>query len=336
MQDFRAMAIFAEVVQHQSMQKTAEKLGLTVSTVSQAISKLEKQCGIKLLNRTTRRIALTNAGEQFYQGCLAMLAGAEQAMKVAEELQDEPSGTVSIATYSTSILTQLKQALYKVQNTYPKLAVTLQLTDTLADLYQQKTDIALRAGIDSLDNPQLIAKKLMDLDIGFFATPELLAKYPTPQTPAEMQNLQWIVPDRAWLPPTDEQHNPTQWRVTHAQTGEEKWFKTNPKIISADSLASYQLMLAHLGVTILAKQEVQADLDAGRLVQLLPEWKLPPVPYYLVMLNRQLPKKVRAVAEMVEGGFYINPNRFQTKSGGKFWKIYHRLHIKLPPVCRCL
>ena len=85
MHDFRAMAIFAEVIKQQSMQQAAKQLGLTTSTVSLAISKLEQQHKIKLLNRTTRRLAATNAGEAFYQACLQMLSGAERAHQVLEQ-----------------------------------------------------------------------------------------------------------------------------------------------------------------------------------------------------------------------------------------------------------
>ncbi|MBH5329046.1 LysR family transcriptional regulator [Eikenella sp. S3360] len=296
MQDFRAMAIFAEVVKQQSMQRTADKLGLTVSTVSLAVSKLEKALDIKLLNRTTRRIGLTEAGEQFYQGCLKMLAGADEAMQAAAAQKDELAGTVRIAVFSAVVNSPVVNAIRALEQDYPKLNIELDFAENLVDLYQGKIDLALRGGAHALDNPQLIAKKLTDIELLPCATPEFLAEQPPVKTPDDLQALPWICA-------LNDQGNPAPLQFTHRKTGEQRWITPNARTRCNNSLAAFHLMTAHLGVNTRVKIEVEQALANGTLVHLLPDWQTAQAPFYLVMLNREQPKKVRVVVERLMGMF---------------------------------
>ena len=186
--DFRAMAIFVEVIKHQSMQQAARQLGLTVSTVSLAISRLEQQHGIRLLHRTTRRLSATSAGEAFYQACLRMLEGAEQAHRVLEQQKHEIEGTLRIATFSSVCGLPLGDSLKALLERYPALNIEWYVDDSFSNLYRQQIDIAIRGGIHALNDPQLIARKLFDAEMVLCATPEYLANRRSEEHTSELQS----------------------------------------------------------------------------------------------------------------------------------------------------
>ena len=206
--DFRAMAIFVEVIKHQSMQQAARQLGLTVSTVSLAISRLEQQHGIRLLHRTTRRLSATSAGEAFYQACLRMLEGAEQAHRVLEQQKHEIEGTLRIATFSSVCGLPLGDSLKALLERYPALNIEWYVDDSFSNLYRQQIDIAIRGGMHALNDPQLIARKLFDAEMVLCATPEYLANRPPIERPQDLYTHQWL------------DYQQPDYRLTHPEHGE--------------------------------------------------------------------------------------------------------------------
>lgn len=284
MHNFRAMAIFAEVIKQQSMQQAAKQLGLTTSTVSLAISKLEQQHKIKLLNRTTRRLAATNAGEAFYQACLQMLSGAERAHQVLEQQKHDIEGTLRIATFSSVCGLPLADSLKTLLAQYPALAIEWYVDDSFSNLYQQRIDIAIRGGMHALNDPQLIARKLFDAEMVLCATPAYLADKPPIITPQDLYAHQWL------------DYQPPDYLFRHAEHGD---IRLTPKLrlLCNNSLLSKELLLNHFGIGVRARAEFGQEFAQGKLVQLLPDWHLAPRPIYLVTLNREQPARVRVALE---------------------------------------
>jgi len=209
------MAIFVEVIKHQSMQQAARQLGLTVSTVSLAISRLEQQHGIRLLHRTTRRLSATSAGEAFYQACLRMLEGAEQAHRVLEQQKHEIEGTLRIATFSSVCGLPLGDSLKALLERYPALNIEWYVDDSFSNLYRQQIDIAIRGGMHALNDPQLIARKLFDAEMVLCATPEYLANRPPIERPQDLYAHQWLdhQPTRQRLRPPRQRQDPLAPRL---------------------------------------------------------------------------------------------------------------------------
>ena len=282
--DFRAMAIFVEVIKHQSMQQAARQLGLTVSTVSLAISRLEQQHGIRLLHRTTRRLSATSAGEAFYQACLRMLEGAEQAHRVLEQQKHEIEGTLRIATFSSVCGLPLGDSLKALLERYPALNIEWYVDDSFSNLYRQQIDIAIRGGMHALNDPQLIARKLFDAEMVLCATPEYLANRPPIERPQDLYTHQWL------------DYQPTSYRLSHPEHGEIQ-LAPRLRMLCNNSLLSKELLLNHFGIGVRARAEFREEFAQGRLVQLLPDWHLESRPIYLVTLNREQPARVRAARE---------------------------------------
>ena len=282
--DFRAMAIFVEVIKHQSMQQAARQLGLTVSTVSLAISRLEQQHGIRVLHRTTRRLSATSAGEAFYQACLRMLEGAEQAHRVLEQQKHEIEGTLRIATFSSVCGLPLGDSLKALLERYPALNIEWYVDDSFSNLYRQQIDIAIRGGMHALNDPQLIARKLFDAEMVLCATPEYLANRPPIERPQDLYAHQWL------------DYQPTSYRLSHPEHGEIQ-LAPRLRMLCNNSLLSKELLLNHFGVGVRARAEFGQEFAQGKLVQLLPDWHLESRPIYLVTLNREQPARVRAAME---------------------------------------
>lgn len=286
MHDFRAMAIFVEVIKHQSMQQAARRLGLTVSTVSLAISKLEQQHKIKLLNRTTRRLSTTNAGEAFYLACLKMLDGAEQAYRILEQQKHEIQGTLRIATFSSVCGLPLADSLKALLKQYPALNIEWYVDDNFSNLYNQRIDIAIRGGPHALDDPQLIARKLFDAEMVLCATPEYLAGHAPIEKPQDLYAHQWL------------DYQLSDYRLSHSEHGE---IRLAPKLrmLCNNSLLSKELLLKHFGMGVRARAEFGQEFAQGKLVRILPEWNLDTRPIYLVTLNREQPARVRVAIKLL-------------------------------------
>lgn len=291
MHDFRAMAIFAEVIKHQSMQQAAKALGLTVSTVSLAVSKIEQQHGIKLLNRTTRSLSPTNAGEAFYQACLQMLHGAERAHRILEQQKTEIEGTLRIASFTSVSALPIADSLKNLLAQHPALTVEWHVDDSFSNLYRQQIDIAIRGGAHALNDPQLIARKLLETESVLCASPDYLAAAPAIRTPQDLPAQQWI--DAA----------PAEYVFTHAAQGSVR-IAPKARMLCNNGLLSKELLLKGFGIAVRARAEFDGEFAQGRLIEILPQWTLPKIPIYLVTLNREQPARVRAAVEALGAALY--------------------------------
>ncbi len=140
------MAVFATVVESGSMRRAARELGLTPSAVSQQIRQLEKETGVTLLRRTTRRLALTDAGQAFHEGCAAMLEAARSAHGRLAELHDEVVGELAVSAPVGFAATHLSRAMQPLLAAHPHLTLRLAVTDDYLDLARERIDVAVTIG----------------------------------------------------------------------------------------------------------------------------------------------------------------------------------------------
>lgn len=287
MNDFKAMSVFVTVIEQGSMQAAADKLAMTPSAVTQSIQKLEQQLKIKLLNRTTRKLSLTEAGEAFYLHASQMQKSAEEAVKSVELLRSSPTGTLRISCPSGLTRSPLIQALKQILEHHPDFNLELSFKDEAADLVDERIDIALRVGTRSLDDA-MIARHLYDVKLAIVAHKDYLARHFIPQTPEEIYQLDWIHFTSL---------NPEYLQLS-CSSGKAN-IKPNYRIRTNTLLASQDLTLQGMGISIQPMIEIEKELANGTLVQLLPEWELPKNPMYLVTLQRIQSEKARIAAEVI-------------------------------------
>ncbi|WP_374555829.1 LysR family transcriptional regulator [Aquitalea pelogenes] len=292
------MAVFATVVEQGSMVAAARALGMTPSAVSQHISKLESEHGVSLLHRTTRSLTLTEAGSLFYQGCADMLAAARLAEQRLNEMRDAPVGELRLSAPTGFAGPMLTEALAPLLAAHPRLSLKLFFHDEMIDLVQHRIDLALRAG--DLKDSSLVARHLADWESVLCAAPSYLARHPAITTPQQLEQHQWVMLDH------ERSHT---WLIMENAAGEVERPMVERRVSSNNILAARQFVLAGMGLSIQPEPEVRQELADGRLLRVLPQWRLPALGIFVVTPRRDAqPAKVRYAIEALR-------QRMQQKPG---------------------
>jgi len=190
--DLNQMIIFAKVVEHRSFTKAGKALGLEKSSISQKIAQLEERVGVRLLNRTTRSVTLTEAGQGYYHYCSQIVEKAEEAEAFAESLKADPQGTLRITTAHNGAPELLESLISPYLERYPEMKVEIAITDEIMDLVKGRFDIAFRGSIENLPDSSLIAKLVYSTPFRFFASPDFIARHGEPKTLDELQQFDII------------------------------------------------------------------------------------------------------------------------------------------------
>jgi DNA-binding transcriptional LysR family regulator len=287
MYDYKAIAVFVSVVECGSMQAAAEKLAMTPSAVTQTIQKLESSLKFKLLNRTTRRLYLTDLGEIFYQHVQHLPKSVENALKSVDNVRSQPIGELNIACPSGFIGSSLFESFRQVLDECPEFRLNLFFEDNLQDLADQKIDIALRSGTSGLSD-EMIARHLFDVEWAIVANPSYFAQRQIPNTLTELAQLDWIAFSAKRLP-----------QLTFSNDSEQMSIEPNYRITANSLNVSRSLTLSGLGIAIQPVVDVYHEIEQGNLMVLQREWKLPSTPFYLVTLQRIQSEKVRIGCELL-------------------------------------
>lgn len=292
MDEFKRMAVFAEVVAAGSLTAAARQLGMTPSAVSQHMRQLEQTLGLALLHRSTRRLTLTEAGERYHAGCAAMVAAARQAGQSLARLRDEPEGELRLAA-PIGFGSLLATALAPLRN-YPKLTLNLLLDDTVIDLIEERVDLALRVGEQPDSN--LVARKLGSMKRQLCASPAYLAERGWPATPADLlhHDLLGSRPKNASF-------------ATLELTGPDgtvQSLRFEARVLASQVTAMHALCVQGWGIGLAVSEEDRRALADGRLLPVLPGWTQTDVPVYAVTVRRgEQPAKVRHALELLAGWF---------------------------------
>jgi DNA-binding transcriptional LysR family regulator len=172
------MMLFAAVVREESFTRAARQLGITKQTISERISKLEERLGVRLLERTTRRLRVTGAGATYYERCSAIAAQIEEANSEVQQRQAEPVGLLRVSSPRLYGRRYLTPVISKYLDRYPQAQVELVLADRRVHLIEEGLDVGIHIG--PLDDSSLVARKLGESPVHFVASPGFLAKYGTP------------------------------------------------------------------------------------------------------------------------------------------------------------
>ena len=293
MQDIKPLLVFAAVLEHGSMNAAAAALGMTPSAVSQHVSRLEAQHGVKLLHRSTRRLTPTDAGQALAQYCLRLRHTLADTLQALDNLKTEAAGDLNIALPSgMAHAPPFQAALQQLQQHYPAIRPQLYFSDILADLKQGDIDIALRGGNHALDAPDLVARPLATWHWQIVAAPAYLAARPPINTPHQLAEQQWL----HYLP-------------IHAilLRGEERQVLEIERSMLCNQLAAVStLTQAGLGLSMQLSGETAALIAHGRLCVVLPDWTLPSVRIYAVTPHRVQSAKTEAALGILQRCFAVD------------------------------
>ena len=282
------MNIFVAVVEEGSFTSAAKRLGKTKALLSTQVSHLEQKLSVKLLQRTTRSIQITESGQAYYHEAKRILADIDNLEASVLAQTQQLSGTLRISapiTYGEEILMPL---ISETVITHPLLNIELKLTDRHVDLIHEGYDLALRIG--HLQDSNLIARQLNNSHIVMCAAPEFLAQHPLPKTPEDLQHLPCII---------DENYaSKENWQFCKRQATTPMTAVTTRKVNSAVVVnnARAACLLAVHGTGIAAMPDFIASryLKSGKLAHVLPEYTLGLLPIHVVYPSREfLPNKVR-------------------------------------------
>ena len=265
MLDLNAMMLFARVVEHGGFTKAARALGLQTSLVSRAVSGLEADLGVRLLNRTTRRMSVTDVGRTFYEHCAALATEAEAARDSIEKIRSTPRGTIRVSCPGPMLQAGIDRVMADFVRDWPEVRLHVMATGRRINLVEEGVDVALRVRPlpleDSGDTVRPLARTFQRL----VAHRRLMAGRKTPMHPDELDGL-----------PTVDMSGPVErhvWTMTSAG-GEVASFGHRPRLVTDDFGTLRLAVLDGTGIARLPSFVVQADIEAGRLVTLLPEWHM--------------------------------------------------------------
>lgn len=296
MHDINDMLIFAHVVKAKSFSGAALRLNVSKSRISKSVSRLESVLGVRLLQRSTRRLSLTEVGEAYFEHCDRILDELSLADDTINRLHLEPRGTLKISSSVAFGTLHVAPALPGFMAQYPDLAVDLTISDRFVDLVEEGYDLALR--ITAEPELNLVARKLAPVRRKICASPAYLASRGTPQTPRDL-----------------ERHNCLDY--TYMSTGGH-WRLSGPDgdiavpvsgtLRMNDDEALSQAVLGGVGLALLPTFIVGKELQAGKLLEVLPGYV--PVERFLYAVhlpNRHLPLKTRVFIEYLLELFGAEP-----------------------------
>ena len=269
--DFEAMAIFAKVVELRSFAATAADLGLSTATVSKAVSRLEERLGARLFNRTSRRIALTDAGRTLALRASQLLADGELAESEALAQSAVPRGLVRLAVPMTFGTKTLAPLLPEFLAAYPEVSIDLSLSDATIDLIGEGFDAAIR--IATLPDSSLLARRLCDMPRHVVASPAYLARYGRPTHPMHLADHPCL--GYTYL------STPGIWHFSNA-AGETASVRPAGPLRANNGEAVLPALLAGLGIADLPEFICSEALASGELEAVLTDWSQSPSGVYLV------------------------------------------------------
>jgi DNA-binding transcriptional LysR family regulator len=285
MNQMLAMRVFRCIVESQGFSAAAERLDTTHSSVSRHLQQLESALGVRLINRNTRRMSLTAAGERYYTACVDILERVDAASRAATLEKERPSGLLRISAPLVVGTLELAHWLPDFQARYPEIQVDLSCSDPLVDLVADGFDVALRI-CGPLADSSLVARLLSVSPLVLVAAPAYAFERGLPHNVAELNEHQLLTYASA-----------TQWSLVSAAGGSTT-LDCQSSFHTDTITALHACALAGRGIAAFTLATVQDDLLSGRLVRILPEYTLGTRHYYALYPHaRNLPAKVRAFVD---------------------------------------
>lgn len=265
--DLNDMLYFAEVVDRGGFAAAGRALNLPKSRLSRRVADLEARLGVRLLQRTTRKLSLTQAGEVYHRHCVAMREQAEAADEAVAQVRTEPRGTVRVTCPVTLAQTTIGPLLPRFMAEHPQVRIEMQVGNRVVDLVQEGVDVALRVRTSLDDSGSLVIKHLGPTRSILVASPQLLQRFGHPQAPEDLRHLPTVAMTAG--------DGRASWRLLgpHAQEFE---LQHRPVYTADDLLTLKFAVLQGTGMCVLPDYMCGEEMRARALVPVLPGWA-PPV-----------------------------------------------------------
>jgi DNA-binding transcriptional LysR family regulator len=297
MQNLTDIAIFVKVVELASFTAAAEALGMSQPVVSKAVTRLEEKLGARLLNRTTRRLSLTEAGSELYGRSVRALAEIENAELEVARFQTEPRGLLRVSAPMSFSILHLGPAVQAFLTRFPGVTLELSLDDRQVDLVEEGFDVAVRIG--RLQDSNLIARKIAPCRQVLCASPAYLAQRGEPERPEDLLEHSCILYSLLSAP--------REWRLAGPE-GELHTVPINGSIQSNNGLVNRAAALAGGGIVLLPTFYLGEQLRSGALKPVLCKFKPQELAVYAVYPERRnLMPKVRAFVDFLATTFGPEP-----------------------------
>jgi DNA-binding transcriptional LysR family regulator len=282
--------VFYLTARHGSFTQAANVLDITSSMVSQHVAKLEDELGAKLLNRTTRRLSLTLAGEQLFNTCRDVFDRLDQGLSEIHQIQSEPAGHVVVNAQTDFGEKYIIPLSYKFMQIYPKITVDIQLDDEVRDLQQNQIDVSFTLG--KLRDSNYRAIKLGDFETILCASSGYLKKHTQPNVLSDLHNHHYVLMSAI--------NNPRKWAFRGPGNTTEK-ITLSGGIMTNSSQGLQAFVKAGAGIAILPEIFIRDSLRSGDLKRVLPQHCLPAQGIYAVYSDRQrLPFCVRTFIDFIK------------------------------------
>lgn len=294
MNELKQLALFAEVVRAGSLSAAARALGISTSAVSQQLRALEQAHGVTLLHRSTRKLALTDAGQRLATHCRALVEAAGRAREQLELARDALEGELRVSA-PVGFARHVAPALAPLLAQHPALQLRLQVDDAMIDLIDARIDLALRAG--RLPDSGWVAQRVAEIGFVLCGAPGYLARRGLPQQPADLARHDWIAV-------LHEEGQPLVVPLRDA-AGQAVPVRLAPRITSNNQFSVHQLCASGLGLAMCVRGDIEDELRAGRLVPVLAGWRIPAIPLWAVTPQRDgQPAKVRHAIEALRSALH--------------------------------
>jgi len=275
--DLNQLRHFALVVQHGGFSAAEREAHIPKAKLSRHVMELEDQVGVRLLQRSTRRLALTEAGRIFYEHCAAMVEQASAGLQALEQLRSEPVGTVRVSC--PNMMAHLHaQTVADFMRMYPKVRIELVCTDRVPDLIEDRIDIALHVRELERQYPDLIARRIRASRFLLVASPRYLASRSVPEQPAELTEHDTI----GELALGREQN----WGLSTSD-GRTATVSVQPRLLVGDYMVLHLAARGGAGVALLPLRAVWSDLAEGTLQRVAKEWATAEFQIHIAYLSRR-------------------------------------------------
>ncbi|MEH6447062.1 MAG: LysR family transcriptional regulator [Oleispira sp.] len=292
MDQLHLMTVFIAVAEEQGFAPAARRLNMSPPAVTRAIAALEDKLGIKLLTRTTRYVRITEAGARYLEDTRRILAAVEQANEAAIGINAEPKGHLTVTAPVLFGQKYVMPGVVEYLNTYPDTQVDAVFLDRVVNLLEEGFDVGIRIG--QLPDSTLHAKTVGEVRLVLVASPEYLARYGIPQTPAELKH-HTLIASSAGNMTHDWQFSELQQKQKGKQT-----IRIQPRLTVTSNQAALDAAVSGLGIARLISYQVADELKEVSLKTILSDYQLPAMPVHIIHREgRMASSKVRCFIDLM-------------------------------------
>lgn len=278
MQDLNDMLYFAEVVERGGFAAAGRALGIPKSRLSRRIAELESRLGVRLLQRTTRKLSLTEVGSAYLRHCQAMRDAAQAAQDTVAQVQSEPRGTVRVSCPVTLSQTILAPLMPRFLERYPQVRVEMVVVNRPVNVVEEGMDVALRVRPSVEDSASMVVKRLDVTQQILLASPDYLARMGVPQTPPDLMEHQVLSMSSF--------DGVAHWRL-RSDSGAEVQLQPPVRYMADDLMTLKLAVLGGAGLCYLPDYMCQPEIARGELVHVLPQWRFPQGIVHAVFSSRR-------------------------------------------------